>query len=104
MEKKAVPRRKTRVTFIYSGRNSTLVTTMADKVKRLGIQKKPGYLYFVDKQGNVSSTPMARGGKRSGGAGSNTEAIANINREPGYLYFVDKDGDISRSKMARGRK
>ena len=77
---------------------------MADKVRELGIIKKPGYLYFLDKDGNVSCTPMARGGKRSGGAGSTVEAIANINREPGYLYFVDRDGDVSRTRMARGRK
>lgn len=77
---------------------------MAEKVKTLNLKKEPGYLYFVDKQGNASRTPMARGGKRSGGAGQETVALAQVVRQPGYLYFVDKDGDISRSKMARGRK
>ena len=77
---------------------------MADKVKTLDIKTEPGFLYFVDKQGHAARTPMARGGKKSGGAGAEVVALAGIVREPGFLYFVDTDGDISRSKMARGRK
>ena len=36
---------------------------MAEKVCKCGIKKEPGYLYFVDKQGDVSRAKMARGGK-----------------------------------------
>ncbi len=34
---------------------------MAKKVARVGIKKEKGYLYFVDKKGNVARVPMARG-------------------------------------------
>ncbi|MFP4523731.1 MAG: hypothetical protein ACLFO2_00240 [Candidatus Woesearchaeota archaeon] len=75
---------------------------MADKVARVGVRKERGYLYFVDKQGDVSKAPMVRGGKGAKGRAEKV-ARANVRKEPGYLYFVDKDGDISKAKMARGR-
>lgn len=37
---------------------------MAKKVARVGVKKEPGYLYFVDKDGDISAAPMARGGKK----------------------------------------
>lgn len=36
----------------------------AIKVAKVGIKKKDGYLYFVDKKGDVSMVKMNRGGKR----------------------------------------
>ena len=75
---------------------------MAEKVKNTGVTKQSGYLYYLDKNGNVSRTRMARGANRGG----NPEVVANagVRRESGWLYFIDKDGDVSRAKMARGRK
>lgn len=37
---------------------------MAEKVAKLGIKRKEGYLYFVDKEGDVSCAKMKRGGKK----------------------------------------
>jgi hypothetical protein len=37
---------------------------MAELVCKCGIKKEPGYLYFVDKKGNVSRAKMARGRKK----------------------------------------
>ena len=34
---------------------------MAQKVAKVGVKKEPGYLYFVDKQGDISRAKMARG-------------------------------------------
>jgi len=75
---------------------------MAEKVKKCGVQKEAGYLYYLDKQGDVSRSRMARAGNKGGQA----EKVANTNvmREKGYLYFIDKDGDVARAAMARGRK
>ena len=33
---------------------------MAEKVAKVGVKKEKGYLYFVDKKGNVSRAKMAR--------------------------------------------
>ena len=34
---------------------------MAQKVAKVGVKKQPGYLYFVDKNGDISRAKMARG-------------------------------------------
>ncbi len=74
---------------------------MAEKVMKVGVKKTDGYLYFVDKAGDVSRAKMARGRK---GKGGKTEKVAKagVKKQKGYLYFVDKAGDVSRAKMARG--
>lgn len=36
---------------------------MAEKVAKVGIKKERGYLYFVDRQGDISRAKMARGGQ-----------------------------------------
>ena len=39
---------------------------MAKKVAKVGVKKEKGYLYFIDKDGDVSSAVMARGAKKGG--------------------------------------
>lgn len=34
---------------------------MAQKVAKVGVKKEPGYLYFVDKNGDIARAKMARG-------------------------------------------
>ncbi|MCF7862167.1 hypothetical protein K9M79_08070 [Candidatus Woesearchaeota archaeon] len=72
---------------------------MAEKVAKVGVKKEKEYLYFVDKDGDISRAIMARGGKKSG---KTKEKVAKVGvkKDKGYLYFVDKNGDISRAKMA----
>lgn len=74
---------------------------MAEKVKRVGVRKSSGFLYYLGKDGNVWRSKMARAGK----GGGNAEKVADawVTRQQGYLYFIDKDGDVSRARMARGR-
>ncbi|KPK98614.1 MAG: hypothetical protein AMJ95_03075 [Omnitrophica WOR_2 bacterium SM23_72] len=59
---------------------------------KLGIKRKKGYLYYIDKRGDVSCAKMARGKKKGGSP------------KEGYLYFLDKRGDVSCAKMKRGGK
>lgn len=77
---------------------------MATKVAKVGIKKKAGYLYFVDKKGNVSCAPMSRKGRKKGKAKVALVAKVGVKKQKGHLYFIDKQGDISCAKMARGRK
>jgi len=77
---------------------------MAQKVAKVGIKKEKGWLYFVDKNGDISRAEMARAGRRRVRVKKQKVAKVGIKKEPGYLYFVDAKGDISRVKMARGRK
>ncbi len=75
---------------------------MAEKVKTAGITREAGYLYYIDKEGDISRVAMARG--RKGRGSPEKVKKLGIKREPGYLYFIDKQGDVSRAVMARGRK
>ena len=36
----------------------------AKKVAKVGIKKEGGFLYFIDKQGDISCAKMVRGGKK----------------------------------------
>jgi hypothetical protein len=74
---------------------------MATKVLKCKIKRQKGYLYYVDKKGNVSMAKMARGKKKGGSP--KVVCKAGIKRKKGYLYFIDKQGDVSMAKMARGR-
>jgi len=65
-----------------------------EKVKVCGVKKKAGFLYFIDKDGDVSNAVLARGTKKGGKAKKVLKA--GISKEDGYLYFLDKNGDISR--------
>ena len=75
---------------------------MAQKVMKCGIKRRKGYLYYIDKRGNVAEAKMARGKKKGGG--SKVVAKCGIKKKKGYLYFIDRQGDICVARMARGKK
>jgi len=76
---------------------------MATKVAKVGVKKQKGYLYFIDKKGNVARAKMARG-KKKGKAKVEVVAKVGVKKQKGYLYFIDKQGDVSCAKMVRGGK
>jgi len=75
---------------------------MAEKVAKAGVKRQDGFLYFIDKAGDISRAKMARGGKKGGKPEKVTKV--GVKKEEGYLYFVDKAGDVSRAKMVRRGK
>ena len=77
---------------------------MAEKVAKVGVKKEEGYLYFVDKNGNVARAMMSRGGRKKGRSKIEVVSRVGVKKKPGYLYFIDKNGDVSAAKMARGGK
>lgn len=72
---------------------------MAQKVTKVGVKREDGFLYFIDKQGDVSRAKMARGGKKGGKP--QKVAKVGVKKEKGFLYFLDKQGDVSKAKMVR---
>jgi hypothetical protein len=72
---------------------------MSQKVSKVGVKREEGFLYFIDKQGDVSRAKMARGGKKGGKP--QKVAKVGVKKEKGFLYFLDKQGDISKAKMVR---
>jgi hypothetical protein len=75
---------------------------MAEKVAKVGVKRVDGYLYFIDKAGDVSRAKMARGGKKGGKPEKVTKV--GVKKADGFLYFLDKSGDVSRAKMVRRGK
>jgi hypothetical protein len=70
---------------------------MGETVHKVGVKREVGFLYYIDKQGDVSRAKMARGGKKGG----KPEKVSKVGlkKESGFLYYLDKKGNISRSKM-----
>ncbi|OIO79601.1 MAG: hypothetical protein COW11_04810 [Candidatus Omnitrophica bacterium CG12_big_fil_rev_8_21_14_0_65_43_15] len=75
---------------------------MAQKVAKVGVKRQKGFLYFIDKKGDVSCAKMSRGAKKGGSP--KKVAKVGVEKKSGYLYFVDKQGDVSCAKMVRGGK
>ncbi|MBI2107812.1 hypothetical protein HYX09_02225 [Candidatus Woesearchaeota archaeon] len=76
---------------------------MGEVVCRCNIKRQPGYLYFVNKNGDAARVAMARAGKKS----SKKQEVLHkcgVTRKKGYLYFIDKKGNVAMAKMARGRR
>jgi hypothetical protein len=76
---------------------------MATVISKTGIKREKGYLYFINKAGDVAKVQMARSGKKTS---KKQEIVAKVGvkRKSGYLYFIDKSGNVAEAKMARGRK
>ena len=76
---------------------------MGKVVCKCGVKRKKGYLYFLDKKGNVACVQMARAGKKT--SKKQTVVVkAGLKRISGFLYYLDKKGNVVETKMQRGRK
>lgn len=75
---------------------------MAEMIQKVGLKREKGYLYFIDKKGNISCAKMARGKKKGGSP--KVAVKVGLQKEKGYLYFIDKKGNISRAIMKNSGK
>ena len=75
---------------------------MGEKVQKVGVKREDGFLYFIDKAGDVSRAKMARGGKKGGKPQKVTKV--GIKKEDGFLYYLDKGGDVARARMVNSGK
>ena len=76
---------------------------MGKVIAKTGVKREKGYLYFLDKKGNVAKVQMKRAGKKTSKK-QTVVAKAGIKRKVGYLYYIDKKGNVCEAKMQRGRK
>lgn len=74
---------------------------MATKVYKSNVKKEKGWLYYLDKKGNVARAKMVRRGQKTKKTPPQVVAKCGIKRENGWLYFIDKQGDVAKAKMAR---
>lgn len=62
---------------------------MSEKVENTNIERQEGYVYFIDKSGNVARA-------KRGSSGKQTVKRTHIKRESGYMYYLDDEGDVAR--------
>jgi len=76
---------------------------MGKVIEKTEVKRAKGYLYYVDKKGNVARVNMKRQGKPYRKK-IETVAKVGIKRKIGYLYYIDKKGNVCEAKMQRGGK
>jgi hypothetical protein len=74
---------------------------MGKVIAKTGVKREKGYLYFLDKKGNVAKVQMKRAGKKTSKK-QTVVAKTGIKRKVGYLYYIDKKGNVAEAKMQRG--
>lgn len=74
---------------------------MGEKVQKVGVKREDGFLYYIDKNGDVSRAKMSRGGKKGGKPQKVTKV--GVQKEAGFLYYLDKAGDVARAKMVNAK-
>ena len=74
---------------------------MGKVIAKTKIKREKGYLYFLDKKGNVAKVQMKRAGKKTSKK-QTVVAKIGIKRKKGYLYYIDKKGNVCEAKMQRG--
>ena len=74
---------------------------MGKVINKAGVKREKGYLYFLDKKGNVAKVAMKRAGKKANKK-QTVVAKAGVKRKVGFLYYIDKKGNVCEAKMQRG--
>lgn len=69
-------------------------------VAKTNVKRESGFLYFVDKNGNVARAPMKRGNNKAKGK-IEVVAKAGVKRNKGCMYFLDKAGNVCEVSMNR---
>ena len=72
-------------------------------VAKTGIKREPNWVYFVDKEGDISRARMARGKKSIKNKKKEKVKKVGVKLDNRYFYFVDKIGNISRAAMPQKR-
>jgi len=65
------------------------------------VERDKGYLYFIDKEGDISRVEMARSRSDKGPKIHEKILVLKLEKEKGYLYYLDKEGCVARTKMKR---
>jgi len=66
-------------------------------------KKEKGYLYFVDKEGDISRVKMVKGRKKEKQEKEKVKVVG-IKRKPNLLYYVDSNLEIKSAPMNRSGK
>jgi len=73
---------------------------MGKVIVKTKIKRDKGFLYFLNKKGDVAKVAMKRAGKKANKK-QTVVAKTGIKRKKGYLYYLDKKGNVAEAKMKR---
>ena len=78
---------------------------MAELVKKLGIKRESGWVYFVDADGDVSRGRVGAIVSYNPLKYADPDKVMRVGivREEGFLYSVSENGDIVREPMGMGK-
>ena len=68
------------------------------KIVKVGIKKEKGYLYYIDKDGDVARVPMARGGKKAKGKSEKVEILNKEDEDEKDNTSSDSESDGGKSR------
>ena len=74
---------------------------MGKVIAKTGVKRQAGYLYFLNKAGDVARVQMARSGTKTSKK-QDVVAKAGVKRKQGFLYYIDRQGNVCEAKMQRG--
>jgi hypothetical protein len=75
----------------------------AEKVAKAGVTRESGWLYYIDKTGNIARSKMVRGGqKKKPGDKAEVVAKTGVTRDNNFIYFMDNNGDVARVPRSKG--
>jgi len=74
---------------------------MGKVIAKTGVKRASGYLYFLNKAGDVARVQMARSGTKTSKK-QEVVAKAGVKRKSGFLYYIDRQGNVCEAKMQRG--
>ena len=73
---------------------------MGKVVEKVGVKREEGWLYYLDKKGDVARVNMKRAGKPYR---KKIQTVAKVGLKR-YTANIDKKGNICEAKMVRGKK
>ena len=76
---------------------------MGKVIAKTSVKREKGYLYFLDKKGDVAKVQMKRAGKKANKK-QTVVAKCGVKRKEGFLYYIDGKGNVCEAKMQRGGK
>ena len=74
---------------------------MGKVIAKTGVKRQGGYLYFLNKAGDVARVQMARSGSKTSKK-QEVVAKAGVKRKDGCLYYIDRAGNVCEAVMQRG--
>ena len=74
---------------------------MSEFVTKINLERNKDYIYFIDKDGDLSRAQIVINGRIH--SKNKSEKIKNLGliKEKGFQYLIDKEGNITKSKMTK---